>query len=196
MDFQLLWLIAGYRGVSWITGQTPTYIYIYIYMFYDVLSLFCHAMIMVVLGLVFGHSDRISTWTNNDGNMTQLQTREFKPQKHGDMMYGLQTKMTFLPKDIEISSNQEIGISANKHGDVNTNHRWNIMGLATATQISGMIVSVRWTDRLIGGGYPFCTFFVCHDTHTHTHTLDLKHGVSFRIQDFHNPRVQLAGVPF
>ena len=103
---------------------TNSNLYIYIYMFYDVLSLFCHAMIMVVLGLVFGHSDRISTWTNNDGNMTQLQTREFKPQKHGDMMYGLQTKMTFLPKDIEISSNQEIGISANKHGDTS----WSING--------------------------------------------------------------------
>ena len=147
-------------------------------MFYDVLSLFCHAMIMVVLGLVFGHSDRISTWTNNDGNMTQPQTREFNPQKHADMMYGLQTKMIFLPKDIEISSNQEIGSSANKHGDVNTNHRWNIMGLATATQISGMIVSVRWTDRLIDGGSPFCTFFCLS-----WHTLDLKYGVSFRIQD-------------
>ena len=188
MDFQLLWLIAGYRGVSWIMGQTPTY------MFYDVLSLFCHAMIMVVLGLVFGLSDRISTWTSKDGNMTQLQTREFKPQKHGNMMYGLQTKMTFLPKDIEISSNQKIGISANKHGDVSTNHRWNIMGVATATQISGMIVSVRWTDCVIDGGYPFCTFS---GLSWHTHTLDLKYGVSFRIQDFHNPRVHFfSGVPF
>jgi hypothetical protein len=60
------------------------------------------------------------------------------------------------------------------------------MGVATATQISGMIVSVRWTDCLIDGGYPFCTFS---GLSWHTHTLDLKYGVSFRIQDFHNPRV-------